>query len=213
MYRPIDLSRAALEACRRELAEFNVYPIHADFLDGLQIAAKQRSGRMMVAFLGSNIGNFVRNAIVPFLRDIRARLQSGDTFLLGADLLKPVNDLILAYDDPAGVTAAFNRNLLSRVNREFDGDLDIRRFNHEARWNPDERRMEMHLRATADQTARLRALDLKVNIAAGETIWTESSHKFEVAELIELAGRAGFSFIRSWTDEEWPFAELLYRAE
>lgn len=212
-YRPIDLSRAALESCRRELAEFDVSPIHADFLEGLEIASRQRRGRLMVAFLGSNIGNFQRDEIAPFLRSIRDRLLPGDTLLIGADLLKPVADLILAYDDPAGVTAAFNKNLLSRLNREFEGDFDVRRFDHEVRWNPEERRIEMHLRAGSDQTALLRALDLRVKMSEGETIWTESSHKFEVSELTSLARRAGFAFTSCWSDQEWPFAELLYRAE
>jgi dimethylhistidine N-methyltransferase len=213
IFRPVDISSTALEWCRRELAAFPVHPVEADFLTGLETAARTRSGgRILAAFLGSNIGNFRREDITPFLRQVHERLLPGDAFLLGADLVKPAADLILAYDDPAGVTAAFNRNLLSHVNRQLDGDFCVRCYDHEARWNENERRVEMHLRVRSDQRVSLRAIDLDFRIRAGETIWTESSHKFETGELTAMANLAGFSNLAVWTDAEWPFAELLFRA-
>lgn len=213
-YRPIDLSQAALDACVRDLREFQVRPIRAEFIEGITTAAQSRDdGRMLVPFLGSNVGNFERFAIVPFLRDLRHRLRPNDAVLLGADLVKPVDQLILAYDDPAGVTAAFNRNLLCRVNREFGGNFNVRCYHHEARWNPGERRIEMHLRAASDQTVTLNFVNSTFHIRAGETIWTESSHKFEPDELPRAAEQAGFSLAGQWTDEEWPFSEILLRAE
>lgn len=213
VYRPIDISAAALERCRSELAGFRVEPIEADFMSGLAAAAERRgAGRVLVAFLGSNLGNFQRPEVVPFLKAVRERLRAGDMFLIGADLLKPVERMIAAYDDAAGVTAAFNRNLLARLNRQLDGDLCVRCFEHEARWNAGERRIEMHLRSRTDQRATFRRIGLTVEIRAGETIWTECSHKFEVAELTAMAQEASLETIRTWTDPEWPFAEVLLRA-
>ena len=120
--------------------------------------------------------------------------------------------LIEAYDDPAGVTAAFNKNLLARLNRDFHGDFDLRCFSHEVRWNGSERRIERHLRALADQHVRLRLLDLDLFIRAEETIWTESSHKFEAAELARMAAETGFELLKHWIDDEWPFTEMVFRA-
>lgn len=212
LYRPVDVSAAALERCRVELSEFRVEPIQAEFMPGLQVAARHRRGALMVAFLGSNIGNFERNAVPQFLADVRDHIEPGDTFLLGADLVKPVTQLIQAYDDPTGVTAAFNKNLLARLNREFRADFNLRCFDHEVRWNASERRIEMHLRACADQRVRVRELGFELTIRKGETIWTESSHKFDVTELIEMGTQAGFDLVEYWTDSQWPFAEMLFRA-
>ena len=213
VYRPVDLSGAALDACARELHGFTVQPIRAEFLAGLRKASAMRgNGRLLVAFLGSNIGNFERHAIPAFFRSVRECLEPGDRFLLGADLVKDIDQLILAYDDPAGVTAAFNRNLLARVNRQLGADFRLPRYAHEARWSSAERRIEMHLRARSEQLVRVEALDLTVCLNEGETIWTESSHKFETEELKSLAQPVGFSCIQTWTDSHWPFAEILFRA-
>jgi dimethylhistidine N-methyltransferase len=213
VYRPIDLSRAALDACRKELAEWPVQPIHADYLHGLAKAAAGRNGGpMLLLFLGRNVGNFDRACIPDFFRAIRRTLRTGDAFLLGADLVKGVPRLIAAYDDAAGVNAAFNRNLLLRVNRELAANFDPRCFDHEIRWNAAARSIEMHLRARAVQTVQLDAIDLEITIQAGETIHTESSHKFEPDELRQYADNSGFTAIASWQDEEWPFAEVLMKA-
>jgi dimethylhistidine N-methyltransferase len=213
VYSPVDVSRAALDRCVAELAGFEVRPVQDEFGPGLLTALSGRGSEpVLVAFLGSNIGNFERHAIVPFVADLRSELRRGDALLLGADLVKPVEKLLLAYDDPAGVTAAFNRNLLARLNREFGGNFNVRYFDHEARWDAESRRIEMHLRARSPQRVFLSRLNLALRVEAGETIWTESSHKFEVAELTDMAGLAGFSTTSVWTDAEWPFAELLFRA-
>src|SRR5262249_29395930 len=139
-----------------------------------------------------------------------ALLSPGDTFLLGTDLVKPVDQLLAAYDDPTGVTAAFNLNLLARINRELDGDFDLRSFRHEARYNEPERRIEMHLRSEVAQTVTIPKAHFCFTLRAGETIWTESSHKFGLAEIRELARASGFVCIGQWVDAEWPFAENLF---
>lgn len=144
-----------------------------------------------------------------FLRQVRDLLRSGDGLLLGTDLVKPPEQLLLAYDDPLGVTAAFNRNLLVRLNRELGADFNLSRFRHEARWNAAERRVEMHLRSLVGQTVTLRELDLVVRFRKGETIWTESSYKYEPEEPSAIGRRAGFEPAGQWIDREWPFAERL----
>jgi uncharacterized SAM-dependent methyltransferase len=210
VYRPVDLSQAALDRCRTELSGFRVEPITADFVSGLECAAAQRSpGSMVVAFLGSNIGNFTRDEIPRFLGGIAQHLNAGDFLLIGADLVKEVGRLLLAYDDVAGVTAAFNRNLLVRVNRELGADFDARMYRHEVRWDPESRRIEMHLRPVERQTVSIEQLEAVYDVGPHETIWTESSHKFEPGEIAALAWQAGFRHVQSWLDEEWPFAGSL----
>ncbi len=213
-YYPIDLSKAALAQCRVELGGIHgvgVEPILASYGDGLSEAvARTRSGeRLLALFLGGTIGNFDRGEAVLFLGDIRSRLRPGDGFLIGTDLMKPVPALLAAYDDALGVTAAFNKNLLVRLNREVDADFDLARFDHEARWNDAERRVEMHLVARSAQRVTLRALDLVVEFREGEMIWTESSYRYEKEELPAMAARSGFDCLEQWADEEWSFAETL----
>ncbi len=210
VYRPVDLSQAALDRCRTELSGFRVQPIAADFVSGLEYAAAERGpGRMLVAFLGSNIGNFTRDEIPRLLGAIAQHLTGGDFLLIGADLVKPVDPLLLAYDDAAGVTAAFNRNLLVRANRELGADFNPRMYRHEVRWDAECRRIEMHLRPVEPQTVSIAQSGAVYEIGAHETIWTESSHKFEPGEIPELARQAGFRHLESWTDAEWPFAGIL----
>ncbi|HWR53999.1 MAG TPA: L-histidine N(alpha)-methyltransferase [Bryobacteraceae bacterium] len=210
IYRPIDLSRAALDRCCTDVSRFRVQPIQADFISGLDRAAAQREpGRMLVAFLGSNIGNFTRDEIPRLLLSIAQRLMRRDLLLIGADLIKPVDRLLLAYDDVAGVTAAFNRNLLVRVNRELGADFNPRMYRHEVRWDEECRRIEMHLRPIETQTVWVQQSNSPYQIRPHETIWTESSHKFEPGEIASLARQAGFVDVHSWADAEWPFAEAL----
>lgn len=214
-YRPIDVSQAALLACERELETLcEVRAVCDDWLAGLAGIARERvSGEpLLLMFLGSSIGNLDRQELTPFLGNLRSYLQPGDLFLLGADLVKDVGQMLAAYDDPTSVTAAFNLNLLGRLNRELDADFDLRTFAHEARWNADERRIEMHLLSCRRQDVYLRALDARVEFESGETIWTESSHKFTVEELDEYARSSGFQALTAWVDQEWPFAEVLWRA-
>src|SRR4029077_14151017 len=145
----------------------------------LQAAAQRRSpGRTLALFLASNIANFDPPGADAFLLHIRAALVIGDFLLIGTDLVKPEADLLLAYDDPLGVTAAFNRNLLVRINRELGADFDIASFRHRAVWNDEESRVEMHLVAARRQQVRIPAASLDVTFEEGETIWTESSYKY-----------------------------------
>jgi len=214
-YFPIDISAKALAWCRRELDEIaEVHEVESTYLPGIRVAASQRQPgeRLLVLFLGSNIGNFGRRQAAAFLADLRRELLPGDALLLGADLVKPAAQLLPAYDDPAGVTAAFNRNLLGRINRELGADFDLSRFSHEARWVDLERRIEMHLRSQGAQTVTIPAAGCISSFADGETIWTESSHKYTAGELGAIAVTAGFTPRAQWTDPEWPFAENLWLA-
>ena len=185
--------------------------MEASYLEGVTRAVSLRKTRerILTLFLGSTIGNFERAEMVQFLQEVRARLRPGDALLLGTDLEKSESGMTLAYDDPLGVTAAFNLNLLARINRELGGDFVIGEFAHQARYNRFERRIEMHLRSRCDQEVFIRAAEITVRFRRGETIWTESSHKFELSEVRTLAADSGFDCVRQWVDQEWPFAENL----
>jgi L-histidine N-alpha-methyltransferase len=212
-YHPIEISPAALAVAERELGHLDgisVRGFEAEYLDGLaRVTAERRAERLLVLFLGSSIGNFNPDEDCDFLGRIRSQLEPGDALLVGTDLVKPVAQMILAYNDPAGVTAAFNLNLLARINRELDADFDVRRFEHQALYDETAHRIEMHLRATADQQVRIAKADLVVRLQPGETIWTESSHKYTLADVVRIADRTGFDVARQWVDKEWPFAESL----
>ncbi|MBV9768978.1 MAG: L-histidine N(alpha)-methyltransferase, partial [Bryobacterales bacterium] len=212
-YYPIDVSADALARCERDLADVaEVHPLIQSYLDGMARATvERRAGEaFLVMFLGSTIGNFERKCALEFLCDLRRWLLSGDALLIGADLVKERDRMLVAYDDPTGVTSAFNLNLLGRINRELGGDFQLRDFEHEARWNEEQRRIEMHLRSRFNQTASIAEADLTVKFRAGETIWTESSHKFQLAELDAMADQTGFRVKAQWIDQEWPFAENLW---
>jgi uncharacterized SAM-dependent methyltransferase len=180
-------------------------------VEGLRAVAQGRDegDHLLVLFLGSTIGNFDRPAGEEFLREVCRTLQPGDALLLGTDLEKDIPTQLGAYDDPAGVTAAFNLNLLARINRELGGEFDLKTFRHEARWNAMERRIEMHLRSERRQTVRIRAANLRLMLNEGETIWTESSHKYRAGEVLEMAERTGFRCEGQWIDGEWAFAQNL----
>jgi L-histidine Nalpha-methyltransferase len=184
-------------------------------LDGLlEVASYRKSGqRLFVLFLGSTIGNFDRPAGVKFLGSVRSILQPGDSLLLGADLEKPTAQLLGAYDDELGVTAAFNLNLLARTNRELGADFDLREFDHLAKINPIARSVEMHLQSKRKQTVNIPRAEVSVEFQEGETIWTESSHKYSAQEIVETSRDAGFRCERQWIDERWPFSENLLIAE
>src|SRR6202171_366628 len=182
-YSPIEISPAALAACEKELGQIDMVSMvgyEQPYLEGLRAVAQGRDegDHLLVLFLGSTIGNFDRTAGEDFLREVREILQAGDALLLGTDLEKDVATQLLAYSDPVGVTAAFNLNLLGRINRELGADFDLSCFRHEARWNYEERRIEMHLRSTRRQCVKIPAANLRVMLNEGETIWTESSHKY-----------------------------------
>lgn len=213
-YLPIDISRKALQDCSAALGSIDrvrVEPIEEQYLEGVQRARRGRRGPALVLFLGSTIGNFSPDEAVEFLRSVRQQLFPGDSLLLGADLVKPVQQLLDAYDDPAGVTAAFNLNLLGRINRELGGEFRLREFVHEARFDETASRVEMHLRSRIAQKVRIGALDLTIPFEEGETIWTESSYKFRREDIRGIAEKAGWTTVRQWADEAWGFAETLFR--
>jgi dimethylhistidine N-methyltransferase len=210
----IDVSANALDRAGQTLAvldDVEIVKHQTTYESGLQEIA--RTGvRTLVLFLGSNIGNFDRPGADEFLRAIRAALDPGDALLVGADLVKPECELLLAYDDPLGVTAAFNSNLLVRINRELGGDFDIDAFGHRALWNRSESRVEMHLVSRRRQRVRVPSAHIDLTMQEGETIWTESSYKYEPDELATLVERAGFRPIERWLAAEERFALLLVRA-
>ena len=217
-YYPIEISPHALAACEKELAQIDFVSVvgyEQPYLQGLRSVAESRDedGHLLVLFLGSTIGNFDRDAGEMFLREMRDTLRPDDALLLGTDLEKAVELQLLAYDDPAGVTAAFNLNLLARINRELGADFDLSCFRHEARWNYADRRIEMHLLSTCRQSVRIPAANLRMALDENETIWTESSHKYKAEEIPEMAERTGFRCEAQWIDEEWPFAQNLLVAE
>jgi dimethylhistidine N-methyltransferase len=217
-YCPIEISHSALTMCERELGDIehiSIVGFEREYLDGLhEVANHRRPGeQLLVLFLGSTIGNFDRPADTKFLRAVRHILQPGDALLLGTDLIKPTPQMLDAYDDSLGVTAAFNLNLLARINRELGGNFVMARFEHEARFNPETRSIEMHLRSIRRQNVTIPRAGLTVSFREGETIWTESSHKYSRPELLQLAMAASFRCEQQWVDEEWPFAETLLVAE
>lgn len=213
-YCPIEISPTALAMCERELGDIDSISIvgfEREYLDGLlEVAARREEDeRILVLFLGSTIGNFDRPAGIEFLREVRGILQAGDALLLGTDLEKPLPQLIAAYDDPLGVTAAFNLNLLARINRELGGNFVLHQFEHVIRFNREARSVEMHLRSKRKQTVTIPRSQLSVTLLEDETIWTESSHKYSANEIFHLARVAGFRCKAQWIDDEWPFAENL----
>ncbi|MGE5326334.1 MAG: L-histidine N(alpha)-methyltransferase [Deltaproteobacteria bacterium] len=213
-YFPIEISRAALARCHLELSQIesvSIVGLEREYLDGLLevTARREEDEHLLVLFLGSTIGNFDRPAAEAFLQQVRELLRSGDALLLGTDLEKPVSQLLQAYDDDLGVTASFNLNLLSRINRELEGDFDLRQFRHLARFGHEERRIEMHLLSTRAQTASIPKAGIEVEFRKDETIWTESSYKYDCDEVIRIGEGAGFTCDAQWIDAEWPFAESL----
>jgi L-histidine Nalpha-methyltransferase len=217
-YYPIEISPTALAMCERELRDIECISIlgfEREYLEGLhEVAAQRRPGQsLLVLFLGSTIGNFDRMAGLKFLNQVRRVLQPGDSLLLGTDLEKSYTDLLAAYDDELGVTAAFNLNLLARINRELDADFDLANFEHMAKINHETRAVEMHLRSVCHQTINIHAAGLTVDFRKGETIWTESSHKYSPQDVFRMAATAGFRCEAQWIDAQWPFAESLLIAE
>jgi L-histidine Nalpha-methyltransferase len=214
----IDISSQALEQTEQRLTRlqhFSVVGHQSTYEEGLRRAAAARDdgSPVLVLFLGSNIGNFDTPAAAAFLQRIRKALAPGDLMLLGADLVKPESDLILAYDDPLGVTAAFNKNLLVRINRELDGRFDLSAFAHRAYWNTEEQRIEMHLVSTRRQTVPIPGAAVEIAFARDEWIWTESSYKYSAPQVILMGADAGFNLVEQWIDESAQFALTLFTAE
>jgi L-histidine Nalpha-methyltransferase len=211
----IDISPAALLSARARLATLPAMPVttfHGTYEQGLsRLASHRSSGAWLLLFLGSNIGNFDPPAAREMLRRIRASLVEGDALLLGTDLVKSPRVLQVAYDDPLQVTAAFNRNLLRRINDELGGTFDLEGFAHRARWNAKESRVEMHLVSGRAQLVRIAAADLEIEFQKDEWIWTESSYKYHPQHVLAEGRQAGFREGEQWIDEDAGFALTLFR--
>ena len=210
---PFDVCEPLLREVGPTLAarygELSVHVVVGDFEHHLEDLPE--TGPRLIVFLGGTIGNLDASERAQFLGDLHRVMAPGDWLLLGTDLVKDPARLVAAYDDSAGVTAAFNRNLLHVLNRELDGDFEPDRFAHEARWNHDERWIEMWLRAEGEQRARLRAIDLDVSFADGEGLWTEISAKFSRPVVEAELAAAGLELDRWLTDEAGDFALSLSR--
>ncbi|HEY1159969.1 MAG TPA: L-histidine N(alpha)-methyltransferase [Terracidiphilus sp.] len=216
LYEPVDVSASALAAARerieREIAGVTVATRVMDYTHGLELEPTGAGERRLVLYIGSSIGNFEPREAVGLLERVRAGLRAGDGLLLGVDLVKDEATLLAAYDDSAGVTAAFNLNLLTRLNRELGADFDLESFEHRAVWNGSESRIEMHLESRIAQRVRLAGLDFEVDFGAGESIHTENSYKYAPGQAEAMLAGAGFVPVESWTDERGWFGVCLGRA-
>jgi L-histidine N-alpha-methyltransferase len=215
-YRPIDISATILEqSAGKLLGDYpNLYITAnvSDYTEGLSSVVRRDGERIFVLFLGSNIGNYMPEEGRSLLTQIRRTLRPGDGLLLGADLKKSPAILEPAYNDALGVTAAFNLNLLLRINRELDADFDPARFEHRAVYNEREGRVEIFIVSRAAQSVRIKKIGVRVEFREGELIHTENSYKYDPAQLEALARETGFKPNRSWFDSEKRFSCNLWAA-
>ena len=215
-YEPVDVSASALVEAQirieEEIPGVLVCPRVQDYTHDLELDSTLPSERRLVLYIGSSIGNFEPGESLLLLERIRAAVDPGDCMLLGVDLVKDEAVLHAAYDDAAGVTAAFNRNVLARLNRELDADFHPEKFAHRAVWNATESRMEMHLVSETKQTVWLAGIDLRITFEPGESIHTENSYKYRSGDAEALLTKAGFAPEATWTDERGWFAVCLARA-
>ena len=215
-YVPVDIDPNVLERTGRELLgdypSLRVSAVCSDFTrPSRALADVVAEGRTLALFLGSTIGNYERRRAVGILRDLRGVLKPGDVLLLGADLKKPKEILHAAYNDALGVTAAFNLNLLQRINRELGGHFDLQAFGHHAFYDPEHARIEMHLVSLREQSVHIDGLNLEVSFSEGETIHTENSYKYDDDDLAQIAADAGYQIAAKWTDSRLWFADVLMR--
>jgi L-histidine Nalpha-methyltransferase len=214
----IDVSATALASAARALGEIRglgPLTMHENpYEEGLEAVARETSdaGPTLLLLLGSNIGNFNPEDGHDLLCRIRRSLRSGDQFLIGTDLVKPEAALQLAYDDPIGVTAAFNLNVCARINRELGANFDLRRLRHVAVWNAEASRVEMHIESTVEQSISVPAAGLRFTLRAGERIWTESSYKYTTDDVEDMLASAGFRLVQPWIDRDAGFALTLASA-
>lgn len=218
LYMPVDISASALETSSRVLlqsyARLRIEAFASDYYSALRaLLSSTRRGRTLALFLGSNIGNFDREEARTFLRALRGVLAEDDALLVGADLKKEPKVLEAAYDDALGVTAAFNLNLLSRINRELDADFNLRAFKHVARYDEEAGRIEMHIESLRTQRVTIRSLALELQFDEGERIHTENSYKYDTADLEKLAAETGFNIKRTWFDSMKRFSSNLFVAQ
>lgn len=220
LYEPVDVSASALDVAKRrierEIPGVTVAPRVMDYTDGddkrFHLGAMDEDESRLVLYIGSSIGNFEPHQAARLLRRVRAGLEIGDAMLLGVDFVKDKATLLAAYDDAQGVTAAFNKNVLVRLNRELDADFDVEAFAHRAVWNKAASRIEMHLECRIAQQVNIGALDFAVDFAAGETIHTENSYKYRPGQVEALLAETGFRAKATFTDPRGWFAVCLGRA-
>jgi L-histidine Nalpha-methyltransferase len=213
-YFPVDISSAALADAKKRIREqcpnALVRPVVADFSDGFHFL-REISGRKLVLYLGSSIGNFEWNDAVAMLSTVREQLTAGDALLLGTDMVKPAEILAPAYDDAQGVTATFSKNILVRLNRELGADFDLDSFRHVAEWVPSRSRMEIFLESMCAQTVTLRTPRLTIHFRAGERIHTENSHKYTLEMIERMLCVSGFRLEKTWFDKRQWFGLNLAR--
>ena len=213
-YIPVDISKQRLVDSAAELSmampALEILPVCADYLQELQFPKPLRKpDHVAVFFPGSTIGNLEPPVAKGFLQRVCRLCGKSGGLIIGVDLQKSREVLEAAYNDSAGVTAEFNLNLLARINRELDADFMLSNFVHEARFNQSERSVEMHLRSVRRQTVRIEGADATIDFVEGETVWTESSHKYSLDDVWQIAEQVGFRCDAQWVDREWPFAENL----
>ena len=215
LYVPVDISgdylRSSAEELAKQLPGLPIHPVEADFVGPMRLPAEVRQRPVLGFFPGSTIGNFVPQSATDLLRHFRATLGTGALLLIGMDRVKPIERLIAAYDEPEGVTAAFNLNLLDRINRELDGSIPVDAFVHEARWNDIMSRIEMHLVARREVAFTVAGAPFRM--AQGESIHSENSHKYgpRGGRMLLLAG--GWTPLAEWTDDARDFAIVLAEAQ
>ena len=211
---PVDVSASALQGALTTLnghfPRLRVSPIVADYTHKIP-DLNALPGRKLVLFIGSTIGNFEPDEAMAFLKNVHNSLQPGDALLIGFDLIKKADVLHAAYNDAQGVTAAFNKNMLVRINRELGGSFDLDAFEHVALWNRRKSRIEMHLESMFEQTVWVQDLGRGFHFEKGERIHTENSYKFNAASIARLLRRSGFKLEKSWTDPQGWFCEALAR--
>ena len=216
VFMPVDISATALENSSRILLQsyprLKIEAYAADYFAGLAELGKKQRNRTLALFLGSNISNFDQGEALRFLRALRAVLNQGDALLLGADLKKDPAILEAAYNDALGVTAAFNLNVLARINRELGGNFELRAFRHKAFYNAAMGRIEIYIESVQAQKVRIEKLDLEAEFNAGELIHTENSYKYDLSDIAELATTTGFKCSRTWLDSSERFSSNLLLA-
>jgi len=214
LYVPADVSAEALDAARasisRRLHGVRVEPVVANYVTNPP-RLQAYEGTTLALYIGSSIGNFSPGEARTILRNLRSQLKEGDALLLGTDMAKNEETLLAAYDDAEGVTAAFNLNLLCRLNRELDADFDLGSFRHQAVWNAAESRIEMHLESLREQRVRIPRAWVSIQFSAGESIHTENSYKFVQDDIQRLLTDCGFRMENSWLDERGWYAVTLAR--
>ncbi len=215
-YAPCDISGHVLDILKRNLLKdipgLNITPLEGDYFDVLADYSLKQEECSVILFLGSNIGNFTYDNALDFLRRIRANMKIGDLLMVGFDLKKEPDIILEAYDDPEGITARFNLNLLSRINRELEGDFDPDQFLHYASYDPPSGECRSYLISRIDQEVHVGTIKKSFHFKEWEPIFTEISKKFDPVEISDLAVESGFNFIRSYSDSKSYFTDVLWEA-